>query len=103
MHRAGVRLVAGTDNACSVHDELEIYAAAGIPVPDLLRMATLGAAEVTGQERRLGSITPGKLADFILLDADPTADIRNLRKVHLIMKDGIPLAPDSLAGSTDWP
>ena len=103
LHRAGVRLVAGTDNACSVQDELEIYAAAGIPVPDLLRMATLGAAEVTGQARRLGSITRGKLADYILLDADPTADIRNLRKVHLIVKDGIPLAPQSLAGSTDWP
>ena len=103
MHRAGVRLVAGTDNACTVHDELEIYAGAGIPIPDLLRMATLGAAEVTGQERRLGSITTGKLADYILLEADPTTDIRNLRKVHLIVKDGIPLAPGTLAGSTDWP
>ena len=103
MHQAGVRLVAGTDNACSIHDELEVYAGAGIPIPDLLRMATLGAAEVTGQERRLGSITPGKLADYILLEADPTTDIRNLRKVHLIVKDGIPLAPATLAGSTDWP
>jgi imidazolonepropionase-like amidohydrolase len=103
LHRAGVRLVAGTDNACSVHDELEIYASAGIPVPDLLRMATLGAAEVTGQDRRLGSITPGKLADYILLDADPVADIRNLRKLHLIVKDGIPLEPQTIAGSTDWP
>lgn len=103
MHRAGVRLVAGTDNACSVQDELAVYAEAGIPVPDLLRIATLGAAEVTGQSRRLGTITAGKLADFILLDADPTADIGNLRRVHLIVKDGIPITPATLQGSTDWP
>jgi imidazolonepropionase-like amidohydrolase len=95
--------VAGTDNSCSVQDELAIYGSAGIPVPELLRMATLGAAEVAGRGRMLGSIEPGKLADLILVDADPMANIQNTRRVSWVLKGGIPLTRAQLAGSTDWP
>ena len=103
IYRGGVRMVAGTDNSCSVQDELAIYASAGIPAPELLRMATLGAAEVTGRGRELGSIEPGKLADLILVDADPMANVQNTRRVSWVLKGGIPLTRAQLAGSTDWP
>jgi|GEM_PF-1788175 len=103
IYRGGVRMVAGTDNSCSVQDELAIYGSAGIPVPELLRMATLGAAEVAGRGRELGSIEPGKLADLILVDADPMANIQNTRRVSWVLKGGIPLTRAQLGGSTDWP
>jgi imidazolonepropionase-like amidohydrolase len=103
IYRGGVRMVAGTDNSCSVQDELAIYASAGIPVPELLRMATLGAAEVAGRGRDLGSIEPGKLADLILVDADPMANVQNTRRVSWVLKGGVPLSRAQLAGSTDWP
>jgi imidazolonepropionase-like amidohydrolase len=103
IYRGGVRMVAGTDNSCSVQDELAIYGSAGIPVPELLRMATLGAAEVAGRGGMLGSIEPGKLADLILVDADPMANIQNTRRVSWVLKGGIPLTRAQLAGSTDWP
>ena len=45
---------------------------AGIPAPEVLQMATLGAARAAGQGERLGSIAPGKLADMILVDGDPS-------------------------------
>jgi imidazolonepropionase-like amidohydrolase len=103
MYRGGIRLVAGTDNSCTVQDELAIYAGMGIPTWDLLRMATIDAAVVTGRAATLGSIVPGKTADFILLDADPSADIANTRRVSLILKGGVPLTPAVLRGGTEWP
>jgi imidazolonepropionase-like amidohydrolase len=51
----------------------------------------------------LGSIEPGKLADLILVDADPMANIQNTRRVSWVLKGGIPLTRAQLAGSTDWP
>lgn len=103
LWRGGVRLVAGTDNSCQVQDELAIYAGMGIPAWDLLRMATIDAAVVTGRARELGSIVPGKTADFILLDADPSADIANTKRVSLVVKGGVPLTPSQLQGGTEWP
>jgi hypothetical protein len=103
MYRGGIRLVAGTDNSCTVQDELAIYAGMGIPTWDLLRMATIDAAVVTGRAATLGSIVPGKTADFILLDADPSVDIANTRRVSLILKGGVPLTPAVLRGGTEWP
>jgi len=103
LWRGGVRLVAGTDNACAVQDELAIYAGMGIPAWDLLRMATIDAAVVTGRARELGSIVPGKTADFILLDGDPSADIANTARVSLVVKGGVPLAPERIRGATEWP
>jgi hypothetical protein len=69
---------------------------AGIPAPEVLRMATLGAARAAGQGERLGSIVPGKLADFILVDGDPSADPGALRNLRLVVKDGVPLEPDAM-------
>jgi imidazolonepropionase-like amidohydrolase len=55
----------------TLHRELELYAQAGISPPEVLRIATLGAARVAHKDQELGSITPGKLADLVLIDGDP--------------------------------
>ncbi|HEX7150173.1 MAG TPA: amidohydrolase family protein [Thermoanaerobaculia bacterium] len=90
LHDAGVRIVAGTDDTpgFTLQRELELYAAAGIPVTEVLRIATLLPAQITKRENDLGTIDPGKLADFILVDGDPTINISDLRKVVTVVKDG---------------
>jgi len=59
-------------------------------------MATLTAARVTNKESELGSITPGKFADLILVDGDPTKNISDIRNVVWVMKDGKIFDPDKL-------
>lgn len=107
LHDAGVPLLAGTDCTAGfcLHRELELYSEAGIPNADVLRIATLGAATVAGQADRLGSIAPGKLADLVLVDGNPVADIRAIRRVSLVMKDGIlydPAAVHATVGVRSW-
>jgi Tol biopolymer transport system component len=70
------------------HFEMEIYASAMTP-QEVLRMATLGGARFTGLDSHVGSIEPGKLADLLVLDADPRQDIRNTREIRYVMKDGV--------------
>ncbi len=53
-----------------------------------MRIATLGAARVLKRDGELGSITPGKLADLILVDGDPAARITDIRRVSLVVKGG---------------
>jgi imidazolonepropionase-like amidohydrolase len=90
LYRAGVPLLAGTDFLAgfALHRELELYVEAGIPAPAVLRIATLGAAEVTGRAESLGTIEPGKLADLIVVAGDPAEDISDIRKVELTIKGG---------------
>jgi hypothetical protein len=91
LHNAGVPILPGSDTemaASDLHQELELYVQAGIPAPEVLTLATLGAAHVMGMDEELGSIEPGKLADLILVDGDPTADISDIRRVVLVIKDG---------------
>jgi hypothetical protein len=91
LHRAGITLVAGTDATAgfSLHRELELYAEAGLPAAEVLRIATLGAATVMHREKDLGSIVPGKLADLIVVDGDPSQRIGDIRRVETVVKDGI--------------
>lgn len=98
LHAAGVPIVAGTDNGYgfALVRELELYVAAGIPAAEVLQMATQGAARAVGQGETLGSIAPGKLADLILVDGDPSADPGALRNLRLVVKDGVPLDPEEL-------
>ena len=90
LHRAGVPLLAGTDDLAgfTLHRELELYAEAGIPAPEVLRIATLAAAEVTGRADRLGTVEPGKLADLIVVAGNPAEDISDIRNVELTIKGG---------------
>lgn len=82
-HAAGVRIVAGTDAGdtyvfpgFAIHDELVELVRAGLSPADALRSATIEAARFSGLAREFGSIEEGKVADMVLLDANPLADIR---------------------------
>lgn len=90
MHEAGVPVLPGTDMmpGVALHRELELYVQAGIPAPEVLTLATLGAARVMGMDNELGSIESGKLADLILVDGDPTIEISDIRRVVTVIKDG---------------
>ncbi len=98
LHDKGIPIVAGTDNIAgfSLHRELELYVEAGIPAVDALRSATIVPARVMKMDKDFGTIAPGKLADMILIDGDPTVDIRNIRKVRLTIKDGVLYWPADL-------
>jgi imidazolonepropionase-like amidohydrolase len=100
LHDNGITIVAGTDNMAgfSLHRELELYVEAGIPTVDALRSATIVPARVMKRDKELGTVAPGKLADVILIDGDPTADIRNIRRVVLTVKDGAMYDPAKLYG-----
>lgn len=90
LYDAGIPIVAGTDSMAgfALHRELELYAEAGIPAPEVLRIATIGAARVMKRDGELGSIAPGKLADLILVDGNPSERISDIRRVSLVVKDG---------------
>ncbi len=62
---------------------------AGIPAPKVLQLATLGAARVMKRDQDLGSIAQNKLADLVLIDGDPTTNISDIRKVKMVVKDGV--------------
>jgi imidazolonepropionase-like amidohydrolase len=91
LYEAGVPIVAGTDELAgfALHRELELYVDAGIPAPKVLQIATLGAARVMKKDGELGSIAPGKLADLILVEGDPSKQISDLRRVRMVIKDGV--------------
>jgi imidazolonepropionase-like amidohydrolase len=101
LHDAGVTIVAGTDGPAgfNLHRELELYVDSGLPAPEVLRIATLGAARVMKRDRDLGSIAPGKLADMVLVDGDPVARISDVRRVVLTVKDGITYDPNAIWGT----
>jgi hypothetical protein len=98
LHRQGVHLVAGTDALAGfqLHRELELYVEAGIPPADVLYIATLGAAQVMKHDGELGTIAPGRLADVVLVDGDPTVRISDVRRTRLVVKDGVVYEPDRL-------
>jgi imidazolonepropionase-like amidohydrolase len=89
-HDAGVTVVAGTDAFAgfALHRELELYAQGGIAPAEILRIATLVPAQLLKRDKDLGTIEAGKLADFILVDGDPTQNISDIRKVVTVVKDG---------------
>jgi hypothetical protein len=90
-YRSGVMILAGTDDA-SLFDELESYAKAGIPASAILQAATINGARWLGKDKDFGSIEAGRRADLVLLDDDPIKDIKNLRRVAIVIKDGRILA-----------
>jgi imidazolonepropionase-like amidohydrolase len=71
-----------------LHHELELYVQAGIPAGEVLRMATLTPALVMGVDKDRGVIAAGKLADMVLIDGDPTQNIRDINKITTVIKGG---------------
>src|SRR5262249_27646001 len=100
---AGVPVVTGTDTGVpgvllgvSSQMELVLHVEAGLQPADAIRAATLEAQRMLGREKESGSVEAGKQADFLILDADPLADIRNVRKIHRVVKGGVVHDPSRL-------
>ncbi|SDJ56667.1 Imidazolonepropionase [Lentzea albidocapillata subsp. violacea] len=100
MHEAGVGVVAGTDAGFayvfpgfSLHDELALLVQAGLSPAQALQAATRDAARCVGREHESGTVTPGKQADLVVLDADPSRDITNVSRVHAVVSRGRYLGP----------
>jgi hypothetical protein len=90
IYGAGVTIIPGTDAlpGYTLHHELELYARAGIAPAEVLRMATWTPALVMGVNKGRGIIAPGKLADMILVDGDPTKNIGDINKITTVIKGG---------------
>ncbi|SEK87891.1 Amidohydrolase family protein [Roseateles sp. YR242] len=90
LHDAGVPLMPGSDAFAgySLQRELELYVQAGIPAAEVLRLATLTPAEVLGVAGQRGVVAPGKQADLVLIDGDPTTDITDVRRVWRTIRGG---------------
>ncbi|MBV8052825.1 MAG: amidohydrolase family protein, partial [Acidobacteriaceae bacterium] len=96
MYRAGVPFMAGTDTAAgvhifpgfSLHEELAIFVQAGFTPMEALQTATRNPAEFLGRLSEMGTVEEGKVADLVLLDANPLDDIHNTRKIHAVVLAG---------------
>jgi imidazolonepropionase-like amidohydrolase len=92
LHRAGVRIVAGTDQMVpgySLYREIELYNQAGFTPLEALQAATIVPARVMQADGESGSIEVGKRADLDILDANPLADIHNIRAVRFVIANGV--------------
>jgi imidazolonepropionase-like amidohydrolase len=98
IHQAGGVIAVATDQTIgpAVHREMELLQSAGIPAADIVTIATRNGARHLGREHDLGTIEPGKIADAVLLNADPTVDINNAKAILLVMKDGKVIDEDKL-------
>jgi imidazolonepropionase-like amidohydrolase len=95
MFRAGVPMLAGTDTGnayvfpgFSLHEELALMVQAGATPLQALRSATRNPAKFMHSTDRYGAIAAGKVADLVLLEADPLADIHNTSKISAVFLAG---------------
>lgn len=101
--KAGVTVATGTDagnpftfHGPSLFSELRLMAEAGLTPAELLACTTLNGARVLGRDKELGSVEPGKVADLLVLDGDPTLDIQHLRRLHRVVKGGEVYTPEQI-------
>jgi imidazolonepropionase-like amidohydrolase len=94
MQRVGVPFLAGTDVQSGplaqgeLHIELAVFVAEGLTPLNALQSVTLNPAKMLKATDSLGTVAPGKLADLVLLDADPLADITNTATVRAVVANG---------------
>lgn len=95
LRERGVFLIPGTDlgGGLSFHRELMLFEEIGFTPAETLRRATLDMAAYLGQDQDLGSIARGKLADFFLVPGDPTTDLGQLRRIRMVVRDGVAYFP----------
>lgn len=109
LHAAGVPILAGSDAPAggpfgsTLHAELEYLVAAGLSAMEALAAASRKAAEALGLSHRVGTVSARKLADFIVLDADPLADIRNSRAIRFVVFNGSAINFESGASGPELP
>ena len=94
LHAAGVPIALGTDMwafpGLGVSIEMDLYVRAGLTPLEVFRAATQTSARSLGIERDRGTLEPGKRADFVVLEADPLRDVKNVRAIEAVYKDGKP-------------
>ncbi|MGH9901044.1 MAG: amidohydrolase family protein, partial [Pyrinomonadaceae bacterium] len=102
-HEAGCMLSTGTDltnfqilPGFALWREIELFAEAGLKPMDVLRAATFNGAYAVGRSDSLGTVEGGKLADFVILNANPLENISNVRSVHRVVKGGVVYDPQEL-------
>ncbi len=92
--KAGGKIYSGTDSAAantpglSLHHEMQLYVDAGLSPMEALMTSTLWAAEILHLDKQLGTVAPNKLADMVILRANPLDDIRNTKAVDQVIRDG---------------
>ena len=98
LHERGILLVPGTDLGGSFfyHRELELFQQLGMNPAEVLRRASLDMAAYLGQDEDLGSIAKGKYADFFLVPGDPTQDLQELRRIRMVLSDGVVYFPEEI-------
>ena len=106
LQRAGIPFLAGTDTPAgvdvlpgfSLHQELQRFVDAGFTPMEALQTATINPAKFLGKRADFGSVEKGKVADLVLLDADPVDDIRNTRKIAAVVSNGRYYSREKLDG-----
>ena len=100
LARGGVIIGTGTDVwqvPGGVHMEMEELVAAGLTPLEAITAATASSARIIGADQELGTIAVGNLADLVILDADPVADIRNTRRIWKVVKEGRAVDREAIA------
>jgi imidazolonepropionase-like amidohydrolase len=107
---AGVQIALGTDTGPGMvfggladHVEMQMLVESGLTPMRALQIATINGARVLGVDRDYGSISPGKRADFVVLNANPLIDIRNTRGIEAVWVSGQPVDRAALATGTATP
>jgi imidazolonepropionase-like amidohydrolase len=95
LYRAGVPLVAGTDDLAgfTLQRELELLVQAGLTPAQALQVGTWNGARYAGVQSDRGAIAPGLRSDLILVDGEPTVNISDIRKVALVIKGNVAYYP----------
>jgi imidazolonepropionase-like amidohydrolase len=100
---AGIPIVLGSDTGffgvllgVATPMELELMVEGGLQPRDAIAAATINAAQMIGREKELGSVEAGKIADLLILDANPLDDIRAVRRIHRVVKGGVVYDPARL-------
>ncbi|MES2270435.1 MAG: amidohydrolase family protein [Pseudomonadota bacterium] len=98
LNDRGAFIVPGTDTggALTYHRELELYQKFGMTPAQILSRATLDMARYMGQDQSLGSIERGKLADFFLIAGDPVKDIKAIKSIRMVVKNGTVFYPSEI-------
>ncbi len=100
IRKAGGLVGAGSHGevqGLGLHWEMESFVAGGAAPLEALEIATIDNARIIGRPEDLGSLTPGKLADLVVLDADPRDDITNARRIDMVMRGGLLFDGETLA------
>ncbi len=103
LHENEIQLLPGTDDGTgfTLLRELELYAQAGIPPADVLRLATIDAATYLGRGESGGVIERGRDADFVLLEKNPLKDIAGIRTARMVVRGGVIYYPEEIYQALD--